>query len=93
LRRAGLYEKHKWVKKVRIRIMIMKYGTLYIKPGNATNCQKQRLKPKKWSAMRILFEYQHDLGLEVSSFNIIAMLAATFLQLAQEYDNQGQLSE
>lgn len=39
---------------------------------------KTKIKTKKWSAMRILFDYQHDLGLEVSSFNIIAMSAATF---------------
>lgn len=33
------------------------------------NCQKTKIKTKEWSAQRILFEYQHDLGLEVSLFN------------------------
>jgi hypothetical protein len=43
-----------------------------------------------WSGTHVLFESQHDLGLEVSSFPNIGMSATSFLWQLVQKDNNNQ---
>jgi hypothetical protein len=49
---------------------------------------------RKWNTMHASFESQHDLGLEVSSFDNIGMSATSFLwEIAQKEDNNIQVEQ